>query len=58
MFDETLLFSPICFCVLKEFFKKVEFFLFFNLKSIFFLVFLDHFNALILKLIFFFKILF
>jgi len=39
----------------KNVFEKIEFFLFFCFKLIFFCVFLDHFDVLISKLIFFLK---
>jgi len=43
----------VCFCVLKIFLKKINFFYFFSLLQInIFLVFLDHFDALISKIIF------
>ena len=42
--------GPICFCISKALLKKFEIFLFFSLLqiNIFFLVFLDHFDALML----------
>jgi hypothetical protein len=43
--------KPVCFCVLKAFLKKFK--IFFHIKI--FLVFLNHFDALISKLIFFKK---
>jgi hypothetical protein len=43
----------VCFCVLKMFLKKFKIFLFLSLFQInIFLVFLDHFDALISKIIF------
>jgi hypothetical protein len=43
---------PVYFCVLKAFFKKIEFyFIFLCLKLIYFFVFSDHFNVLISKII-------
>jgi len=43
--------EPVCFCVLKVFIKKFIFYLFFYFKLIFF-YFLNHFNMLVLKIIF------
>jgi hypothetical protein len=46
-------FYPVCFYVLKVFLKKIKNFLFFSLLQInICLVFLDHFDALISKIIF------
>jgi hypothetical protein len=52
LMDTVILTScPVCFCVSKAFLKKIEFF--FSLLQInIFLVFLDHFDALISKMIF------
>jgi hypothetical protein len=45
--------DPVCFCVSKALLKKFENFLFFSLLQInIFLVFLDHFDTLISKIIF------
>ena len=44
--------GSLCFCISKVFLKKFEIFLFFLLKINIFLVFLDHFDALISKIIF------
>jgi len=41
----------VCFCVLKVFIKKFIFYLFFYFKLIFF-YFLNHFDMLVLKIIF------
>jgi hypothetical protein len=45
--------GSVCFCILKALLKKFEIFLFFSLFQI--NIFLDHFDALILKIIFFKK---
>jgi len=47
----SLLNGFICFCVLKVFLKKINFFFIFFFKLIYFLVFLDHFDVLISKII-------
>jgi len=52
LLDEYLFHSPICFCVSKAILKNFEIFLFFLLQINIFLVFLDHFDALISKIIF------
>jgi len=44
--------GPVCFCILKTLLKKIKFFIFFLLQINIFLVFLDHFDVLILKIIF------
>jgi len=46
--------GPVCFCVSKVFLKKFANFLFFNLLqiNIFFFVCLNHFDALVSKIIF------
>jgi len=44
--------NPICFYILEVFLKKIKKILFFLLQINIFLVFLDHFDALILKIIF------
>jgi hypothetical protein len=46
-FDEIV--NSVCFCVSKEFLKKFKIFLFFLYLK---LIFLDHFDALISKMIF------
>jgi len=43
---------PVCFCVLKVFFKKINFFLFFLFQINMFLVFSNYFYALVSKIIF------
>jgi hypothetical protein len=44
---------PVCFCILKVFFKKIKFFLFFSLLQInIFLMFSNYFIVLISKIIF------
>jgi len=46
-------FDPICFYILKIFLKNLNFILFFSLLQInIFLIFLNHFDVLILKMIF------
>jgi hypothetical protein len=45
-------YGPICFCILKALLKKMIIYLFFSLLQINpFLVFLDHFDVLISKMI-------
>jgi hypothetical protein len=49
--DTVILTScPVCFCVSKAFLKKIDFFSLLQINM--FLVFLDHFDALISKMIF------
>jgi hypothetical protein len=53
IFESNYTRITVCFCVLKLFLKKFKFFLFFSLLQInMFLIFLDHFDALISKIIF------
>jgi uncharacterized RDD family membrane protein YckC len=45
-------YNLICFCILKMFLKKIEIFLFFLLQINIFLIFSDHFDVLVSKIIF------